>query len=303
MSHAWDSFWAVEYQGVMAVHLPDVRNSRLGGRIGMVVVGISVKLGTAWPMDADRNGLRNDMRVESGRVLRILDLGDDPEHGPRSVLVLDRLRQVPGPGDVLALPGREVAVIGHDDARGRRWCWPWRRGEAAVIVSATAQALRPALRHGPSWVRWSVGALPGQLDWQDGGPVFTRLSTDWSADPNAPELGIETSGAQLLASMDPNRVQYPRYAEIARICLRFAECAAYRVTPINDHAWSGGGCRFSGVAPAWGAFYEISGDCRDEMEPTPWIALDGRGARHFLFYLRDETLEVKAGDWEMCVSG
>ncbi len=60
-----------------------------------------------------------------------------------------------------------------------------------------------------------------------------------------------------------------------------------------------GQCRFSGIAPSWGEFYEVIGETNDSVEPTPWIEMEGNGERHFLFYLRDEALEVKAQTWSM----
>lgn len=76
-------------------------------------------------------------------------------------------------------------------------------------------------------------------------------------------------------------------------------CAMYRVTSVNDHGWYMGQCRFSGIAPSWGEFYEVIGETNDSVEPTPWIEMEGNGERHFLFYLGDEALEVKAQTWSM----
>jgi len=81
--------------------------------------------------------------------------------------------------------------------------------------------------------------------------------------------------------------------------VRFEGCSKYRITGLNDEGWHLGQCRFSRLAPAWGELYEIAGDTNDDAEQTPWIAMEGSGSRHFHFYLRDETLEVKAQDWSM----
>lgn len=97
--------------------------------------------------------------------------------------------------------------------------------------------------------------------------------------------------------MKPNRYQFRAYETVPLITLRFEGCSQYRVTPINDHGWYGGQCRFSALAPAWGEFYEITGDTRDGLAPEPWLAGPGTGKRHFYFYFRDEALELKAQDW------
>ncbi|WP_270726053.1 hypothetical protein [Shimia sp. Alg240-R146] len=99
--------------------------------------------------------------------------------------------------------------------------------------------------------------------------------------------------------MRPNPYVYREYEYAPAITVCFKGCKRYRVTPVNDHGWYDGQCRFSGLAPSWGEFYEISGNTRDDMDPTPWITMAGSGTRHFHFYLRDEALEVKAQDWSM----
>lgn len=130
-------------------------------------------------------------------------------------------------------------------------------------------------------------------------PTFKRLNENWNANPNAPDLCVEQDGETLLATMKPNPYLYHQYEGVTKIILKFYDCAMYRVTPANDHGWYAGQCRFSRHAPSWGEFYEISGNTKDDVEPTPWVKMAGRGERHFHFYLRDETLEVKALDWSM----
>ena len=97
--------------------------------------------------------------------------------------------------------------------------------------------------------------------------------------------------------MRPNPYAYRQYEKVPEIAVCFANCSKYRVTSVNDEGWYSGQCRFSGLAPEWGEFYEISGNTRDNMNSTPWIEMEGVGAKHFHFYLKDETLEVKAHDW------
>ncbi|MFL4470089.1 hypothetical protein ACERZ8_09500 [Tateyamaria armeniaca] len=128
---------------------------------------------------------------------------------------------------------------------------------------------------------------------------FIQLNADWNAEPNAPDLQVEQDDTSLVARFEPNRFIFPEFDRISFILVRFENCERYRITSVNDHGWYGGQCRFSGLAPAWGEFYEILGDTWDDLDATPWIELNGLGARHFHFYFRDEALEVKAFDWSM----
>jgi len=103
----------------------------------------------------------------------------------------------------------------------------------------------------------------------------------------------------LTARLKPNAFVYPDLKDVQTIELRFTNCSRYRVTSVNDESWYRGQSRFSRLAPAWGEFYEITGDTLDTTHPTPWVGVGGQGLRHFHFFLRDETLEVKAQDWSM----
>ncbi|UWQ58169.1 hypothetical protein K3722_17040 [Leisingera caerulea] len=128
---------------------------------------------------------------------------------------------------------------------------------------------------------------------------FRQLNKGWNADPNAPGPRLRTGGSTLYLTVVPNRFQFAGYEDFESLELSFKDCSGYRLTSVNDHAWYSGQCRFSGIAPAWGEFYEISGETRDTLESEPWIPASGTGNRHFHFYLRDGTLEVKAGDWNL----
>ncbi|MBU3972721.1 MAG: hypothetical protein KKE42_02845, partial [Alphaproteobacteria bacterium] len=85
----------------------------------------------------------------------------------------------------------------------------------------------------------------------------------------------------------------------AEAVLTFAGCTRWRLGLTNDHGWFGGQCRYSGIAPAWGEFYEIVDDDPVRDAPDDWRVegSDKPSGRHFLFYLRDETFECMADDW------
>ncbi|GAB2208815.1 hypothetical protein ROS1_56330 [Roseibium sp. ROS1] len=243
------------------------------------------------------------MRKPQGRLTDIFSLPEDESGKPRTVLMLDRLTHVPETGDILQIAGNNVPIVQVDGRRIRDCLTGWKMaglGSVAVLVNKSAGDLRPSAQD-PNrlWITWTPrNQLPWHFQANDL-PTFTRLNEDWNAHPNHVDLKIENLGQTLLARMRPNPYLNCNYEKTPEITVRFDGCARYRVTPVNDKGWFGGQCRFSGLAPSWGEFYEISGDSRDEMDPTPWTKMDGRGVRHFHFYLRDETLEVKAQDWSI----
>ena len=129
--------------------------------------------------------------------------------------------------------------------------------------------------------------------------VFQRLNDGWNAEPNSPDPAVQVDGRDVVLTFSANPYVFPRFAEGQRLGLRFTGARKYRLGGTNDEGWYLGQCRFSGVAPKWGEFYEVSGDLKLPQAPDDWqIVGDTRTAgRHFLFYLKDVTFECEADDW------
>jgi hypothetical protein len=124
---------------------------------------------------------------------------------------------------------------------------------------------------------------------------FRQINVDWNAEPNAPELSYARKGTTLWVRFHPNEFIFPHYSGVEWTALEFLHCRRFRFTSVNDEGWYLGQCRFSGIAPSWGEFYEVIGDFRESHCDVPWAQLDAAGgSRNFLFYLRDVTLEVTA---------
>jgi len=131
--------------------------------------------------------------------------------------------------------------------------------------------------------------------------IFQQLNDGWNAEPNSPEPSVRIKGHDLLLTFRMNPFQFPSFHQDDAGVLRFSRCRRYRLGPTNDEGWYRGQCRFSGVAPAWGEFYEIKGDLRLSLCPDDWVMIRANepGHRHFLFYLRDETFECDSADWHL----
>ena len=128
---------------------------------------------------------------------------------------------------------------------------------------------------------------------------FTLLNHGWNAEPNAPYPVIGVDGADLLLAFYLNAFIFPQFQEGDAGLLRFKNVTRYRLGATNDEGWYRGQCRYSGVAPKWGEFYEISDHTPLANEPRDWVVVHQSGAndRHFLFYLRDATFECNAESW------
>jgi hypothetical protein len=130
--------------------------------------------------------------------------------------------------------------------------------------------------------------------------TFVKLNEGWNAEPNAPDARVTVEDHDVLLDFRLNPWQFPRFHEEQRGRIRFTNAWRYRLGSTNDEGWYRGQCRFSGVAPAWGEFYEVAGDLRLKECPDDWQPVAnpmGLPRRHFLFYLRDETFECDALDY------
>lgn len=129
---------------------------------------------------------------------------------------------------------------------------------------------------------------------------FVKLNDGWNAEPNAPAPAVTHSGNDLLLEFRLNPFQFKQFSEGDRGRLVFRNCWRYRLGGTNDEGWYLGQCRFSKIVPAWGEFYEVQDDLKLESSPD-WMVLGPEPhvpAKHFLFYLRDQTFECDAEDVE-----
>jgi hypothetical protein len=129
--------------------------------------------------------------------------------------------------------------------------------------------------------------------------TFKKLNKGWNAEPNAPHPKVEVKGTDVLLIFYLNHQLFAQFKEEQIGILRFHNCSRYRLGPTNDEGWYKSQCRFSKLAPAWGEFYEVSGDLLLNRSPNDWfeIGVDAGKRKHFLFYLRDNQFEADAGSW------
>jgi hypothetical protein len=130
---------------------------------------------------------------------------------------------------------------------------------------------------------------------------FIKLNSGWNAEPNAPNPRVVVDGDTVTLEFLANPFQFAEFAPGQLLRLKFPGAQRYRLGETNDEAWYRGQCRFSGIAPAWGELYEVSGDLKlDQVSDWVKVPDDGKpGHRHFLFYLRDETFECTARSWSL----
>lgn len=130
--------------------------------------------------------------------------------------------------------------------------------------------------------------------------TFIHLNPDWNAEPNAPDSRVRVVGDKVELSFDLNPWAYTA-EEGERATLLFSVVSKWRLGSTNDEGWYRGQCRYSSIAPAWGEFYELTGNDALRDRPYDWhfINRPSEDSRHFLFYLRDNTFECLAKEWSL----
>jgi hypothetical protein len=127
---------------------------------------------------------------------------------------------------------------------------------------------------------------------------FTQQNHGWNAEPNVATPQLTVDGGDLLLAFPLNHFAFEIFGRGDLGILRFVDCSKFRTDGTNDEAWYRGICRYSRLAPAWGEFYEISGDDPTIARIDDWVSIHSSlGDRHFLFYFRDNLFECFARQW------
>ncbi len=128
---------------------------------------------------------------------------------------------------------------------------------------------------------------------------FFHLNHGWNADPNAPDPRVEQDADDVVLGFALNSFLFSSFSKGDKGFLRFQGCSRYRFSNVNDEGWHRGQCRFSGFAPRWGEFYEVTGDFKDTANDIVWTfhAATAERQRNFLFYFKDSAFECSARDW------
>lgn len=135
---------------------------------------------------------------------------------------------------------------------------------------------------------------------------FIQLNHDWNAAPNAPEPVLQLCHDVLIVTFHLNHFVYHQFSDEDKGTLIFHRCFQYRFGSPNDEGFYKGQCRYQKHGVKWGEFYRVDdSDWRETFSDPVLVspANDFPSASHYLFYFRDETLEVIAQGVEFQVNG
>jgi hypothetical protein len=131
---------------------------------------------------------------------------------------------------------------------------------------------------------------------------YLRLSIDWNADPNAPEVEIFVSEDTVKLIFFLNYFQFENFIEGDKAVITFYNCHKYSFNNMNDEGYYNGKYRYSNHELPWGEFYQIHTDWREDfpresiiLKPLPTI----QNQQHYIFFFRDNTFECVAESYSI----
>jgi hypothetical protein len=131
---------------------------------------------------------------------------------------------------------------------------------------------------------------------------YSRLNTDWNAEPNAPQVKISIDGTTITLEFFLNYFMYEKFKEGDKCMLKFKNCHKYSSNGMNDEGYYRGQYRYKYTELPWGEFYKLDTDWEVDF-PAEHIVLSAPAnthqLNHYIFFFRDNTFECVAESYEL----
>lgn len=127
--------------------------------------------------------------------------------------------------------------------------------------------------------------------------TYTRFTTDWNADPNAPQVQLSVDGSSLTVEFYLNHFLFDKFKEGDKARLTFNQCYKYALTGLNDEAYFHGRHRYINSELPWGEFYQIKTNWETDFPvvcKVLFINNEEQQLNHYIFFFKDSTLECIA---------
>ena len=127
---------------------------------------------------------------------------------------------------------------------------------------------------------------------------YKKLNDNWNAEPNAPEVFATIKNDKLVIEFGLNYFLYDQFREGDKGRLTFIDCSRYHLGITNDEGYYLGQYRIGDDDLPWSEFYQIQSGLNREF-PTSTIVNENitGDLNHYIFFFRDNTLEVEARDY------
>lgn len=130
----------------------------------------------------------------------------------------------------------------------------------------------------------------------------TLLTTDWNADPNAPEVKLTAEDTSVTIDFFVNYFLFDKFKEGDQARVIFLNCLKYSFNSMNDEGYYMGQYRYKYTDLPWGEFYKLDTNWETDF-PARHITLtemtDKERLNHYIFFFKDNTFECVAESYQL----
>ena len=131
---------------------------------------------------------------------------------------------------------------------------------------------------------------------------YIKLNKNWNAQPNVPQPHVTTTDEGIDLTFFLNPLPFQHIDEDDKGTLKFLDVYAYRLGATGEEGYNRGEFRYKNAQLPWGEFYELLGsnwknDFPDDKQVINEQANKSK-LRHFIFFLKEETFECLAIDYQ-----
>jgi hypothetical protein len=131
---------------------------------------------------------------------------------------------------------------------------------------------------------------------------YIKLNKNWNAQPNVPQPYVTNTDEGIDLSFFLNPLLFQHIDEDDKGTLKFLDVYAYRLGATGEEGYNRGEFRYKNAQLPWGEFYELLGsnwknDFPDDKQIINEKANKSK-LRHFIFFLKEETFECLAIDYQ-----
>ena len=130
----------------------------------------------------------------------------------------------------------------------------------------------------------------------------TLLTTDWNADPNAPEVKLTAEGSSVTLDFFVNYFLFDKFKEGDKARVIFLNCLKYSFNSMNDEGYYMGQYRYKSTDLPWGKFYKLDTNWETDF-PARHVTLfemaDKAILNHYIFFFKDNTFECVAESYQL----
>lgn len=131
---------------------------------------------------------------------------------------------------------------------------------------------------------------------------YLQLTTDWNAEPNAPEVTLSHDLTSVSLEFYLNAFAYDRFQEGDKARVTFQNCHQYSFNSMNDEGYHRGQYRYKYTELPWGEFYKLDTNWQTDFPVVNNILIlapDIPKQNHYLFFFRDNTFECVAENYNL----